>query len=161
MNEKYFKVLVTQDVTMSTMIPVSAVDPDTAAQIATSYRSLNQFGHLFELNDGSGDKSQAYVGDFDDDIEQINRAQYLDLVGKSDPARNTYTVICLYPDYLAEDYGADIYINTVKADRALVAANMVQNMAAEANLDVIDDPLDFKVIAVTRGELQLEALEFS
>ena len=61
---------------------------------------------------------------------------------------------------LADDYGEDIYINTVKADRAIVAANMVQNMAAKANSDAVDDPLDFKVIAVIRGEVQFDSFDF-
>ncbi len=159
MSEQYFKILVTQDATMSAVIPVTAEDEDTAAYTATSYEMLNLYGHLFELNDGSGDKSLAYLGDVDSDIEQIDRAQYADLLAKSDPSMSQYTVICLYPDYLSDKGIAEVYIDTVRADSPVVAVNKVQIMAAEANSDAVDDVLDFKAVAIIRGEVQLETLD--
>lgn len=77
-----------------------------------------------------------------------------------------YTVICLYPDYLTDDFGGDIYTGRVKAEDGYAAGCKVQERAkATANAgscDAVDDADDFRVVAVLRGKQQLEmnALDF-
>jgi hypothetical protein len=65
----------------------------------------------------------------------------------------------LYPDYLTQDYGADIYVGwslTVTPDQAVGNA---QSQAVKAqngmDVDVVDDPADFRMIAVIRGRHRL------
>lgn len=72
-----------------------------------------------------------------------------------------YTVVLLYPDYLAQDFGSDTYINTAEADNARDAAGAIQKMAADAN-NGDAPPEDFGVIAVFQGEpiLELDASNF-
>ncbi len=63
---------------------------------------------------------------------------------------NEYTVILLYPDYLAQDYGADIFCATVHADdadRAIATAEIRASTACEHAAP----PEDFKAIAVILG----------
>lgn len=73
-----------------------------------------------------------------------------------DTKRHWYTVICLYPDYLTDDYGADIYVDWALAKSPEDAGRLVQKKAQAAQndgeCDVVDDPADFRVIAVWKGK---------
>lgn len=67
---------------------------------------------------------------------------------------NTYTVILLFPDYIANNYGQDHYFwrgeASSPADAALVAQ---QFLAYEYNSDdSTSGPDDFYVVAVIEGE---------
>lgn len=62
----------------------------------------------------------------------------------------TYTVLLLHPDYLAEDYGADIYTTTVEADSPDLAIGMAEIQASIACAHAAP-PEDFKAIAVFLG----------
>jgi hypothetical protein len=87
--------------------------------------------------------------------EELSDDNYLFASGVVD-AGDPYTVICLYPDYITGDFGADIYVNTVAAKDAYKAASDVQLMAMEANSDTCCEPEDFRVIAVIKGDVTLE-----
>lgn len=61
-----------------------------------------------------------------------------------------YSVLLLYPDYLAEDFGQETYyahVMTPNKDEAIVAA---QQMAAHANPDV-QDMKDFHPLLIIEG----------
>lgn len=66
-----------------------------------------------------------------------------------------YTVICLYPDYSSDDYGADIFVDSAETPDPYAAASAVQLIASLAN-DGNIPPDDFRVIAVMAGDIQLE-----
>ena len=77
--------------------------------------------------------------------------------------RKWYTVILLYPDYLTDDYGADIYVEWGLAEDPYEAVKVVQCKAVEAqrtnDADVnhhLPPAEDFKMIAVLRGQQTLE-----
>lgn len=63
-----------------------------------------------------------------------------------------YTVICMYPDSMTGDYGADVYVDSAKADHPAAAARLVQELAAKANNLDPDDADDFRVVGVIEGE---------
>ena len=66
-----------------------------------------------------------------------------------------YTVLLLYPDYLADNYGEDTYQAWVDAQSVTEAASKAQLEAAgDDNVPVghtVDDLNDFKVLAVYEG----------
>ena len=73
--------------------------------------------------------------------------------------RRYWTVILLYPDYLTDAYGSDIYVAwalTATPEEA-VANAQAQAVKAQngADVDVVDDPADFAMIAVIRGRHRL------
>ena len=73
------------------------------------------------------------------------------------PRRRWWTVLLLYPDYLTDDYGADIFVDWALTVTAEEAVRVGLRKAAEAQRDhtrrasVDTDPDDFKMIAVWRG----------
>lgn len=67
----------------------------------------------------------------------------------------TYTVILLYPDFIAVDDTTETYIDAVEAEDGYAAARQVQGMVAEAT-EGEADPEDFRVIAVILGDAQVE-----
>ncbi len=77
------------------------------------------------------------------------------------PRRRWWTVMLLYPDYLADDYGEDIFVKWALAPTPGEAVPVVQRKAALAQRDLsdpggcIDAPGDFKMIAVWRGRTVL------
>jgi hypothetical protein len=75
---------------------------------------------------------------------------------------NTFTVICLYPEYATEDYGTDTVIRTVEADNAFEASRLAQRIATQEAYVAIKQPSDLLVIAVFPGHLRpaLEARHF-
>ena len=75
--------------------------------------------------------------------------------------RHWWTVLLLYPDYLTDDYGADIFVEWAHTPTAEEAVPAVQRKASEAQRDLskevsVDlDPNDFKMVAVWRGRTTL------
>lgn len=67
-----------------------------------------------------------------------------------------YTVICLYPDYLTDDFGGDIYTGWARAEDGYEAGRKAQARAKYATGESARDAADFRVIAVLRGKHQLE-----
>lgn len=84
MSEKHYQVLVTRDCTESAMIPVTADGAEAAANLATSRETVAKYNHLFAANDG-GSEDAPYLGDPDEDVEQISEAEYLSLVYATKP----------------------------------------------------------------------------
>jgi hypothetical protein len=70
----------------------------------------------------------------------------------------------LYPDYLTDDYGSDIFMGWACVPTPEEAIPIVQRKAVRAQRDLadnstgtgVDDPEDFKMIAVWRGRTVLE-----
>ncbi len=73
--------------------------------------------------------------------------------------RRYWTVILLYPDYLTDDYGSDIYVAWALTVTPEEAVGNAQQQAAKAQntgeTDIVDDPADFGMIAVMRGRHRL------
>jgi hypothetical protein len=79
---------------------------------------------------------------------------------KKQAKRHWYTVILLYPDFLTDDFGADIYVNWCMGKTPEDAAAACQEKAARAqndgsSTDIIDDPTVFRVIAVIEGKREI------
>lgn len=63
-----------------------------------------------------------------------------------------FTVLLLYPDYLADTFGHDTYLAFVEAPSAREAELKAQSEAsAQMGLDSIPDPYDFHVLATFAG----------
>ena len=75
------------------------------------------------------------------------------------PEDTSFTVVLLYPDYLAEeDYGSDTYTGTVSAPDFRAAAKAVQQMAYdETGPESVKDPEDFKPLLVILGHVEIFA----
>jgi hypothetical protein len=75
---------------------------------------------------------------------------------------NTFTVICLYPEYATEDYGTDTVIRTVEASNAFEASGWSRESRPERPTSQSSSPSDFQVIAVFPGHVRpaLEARHF-
>lgn len=74
---------------------------------------------------------------------------------------SSYAVVLLYPDYAAEDYGADTVVEHADAEDPHEAAAVVQKRASKKNGGDIP-PESFRVIAVFSGDaaLELNAADF-
>lgn len=76
--------------------------------------------------------------------------------------RRWWTVMLLYPDYLTDDYGSDIYVDWARTIEPEKAVEVVQRKAAQAQCDLSEEssvdtePGDFEMIAVWRGRSSLE-----
>lgn len=68
-----------------------------------------------------------------------------------------WTVICLYPDYLANDFGSEWYVDFTKAPTAIDAG--LKTRAKLAQEFHTTDEEDFKVLAVMKGKVYIEAGE--
>lgn len=67
---------------------------------------------------------------------------------------NPYTVILIYPDYIAEQYGEEFWISHVEAEAPAQAVEAAQREALEANpihTGEVDSHTDFAVVAVFEG----------
>lgn len=77
------------------------------------------------------------------------------------PRRRWWTVMLLYPRYLTDDYGSDIFVEWALTHTPEDAVPVVQRKAVEAQRDLSDeatvdtDPDDFAMIAVWRGRTTL------
>lgn len=75
-----------------------------------------------------------------------------------------YTVLLIYPDYLASQYGEEFYMESAEAETPKEAVAKVQQMAVETNIPNGDnegdiDPVDFAVVAVFEGVVQSVPVE--
>ena len=61
-----------------------------------------------------------------------------------------YTVLLLYPDYMAETFGQETYMTTVTADNVTQAKRLAQEEVAAENK--AENPADFFVLCVLTGE---------
>jgi hypothetical protein len=70
---------------------------------------------------------------------------------------NTYTVVLLYPDHIANNYGHEHYFWEGEADSPAEAARAAQqHLASEHNSGAAtSDPDDFYVVVVIEGEPKL------
>lgn len=73
---------------------------------------------------------------------------------------NKYTVILLRPDYIADTFGYDVYIdhvvaNDADADGAVLSAQLD---VFSADGDIADDHLDYHPLAVFRGHHDAEEI---
>ncbi len=72
-----------------------------------------------------------------------------------------WTVMLLYPDYMTDDYGQDLYVGWARTTTPDEAVPVVQRKAVEAQRDLtressVDmEPDDFKMIAVWPGRTVL------
>lgn len=77
------------------------------------------------------------------------------------PSKRWYTVVLLYPDYMTDDYGKDIYMAWAYAANVDEAAKIAQGKAVKAQADVNDpaelDPNDFAVVLAFNGKLNAVA----
>ena len=76
------------------------------------------------------------------------------------PRRRWWTVILLYPTYLTNDYGSDIFVEWALTRTPEDAVPVVQRKAVESQQDLSDDSTvdtvdDFKMIAVCAGRSRL------
>ncbi len=69
------------------------------------------------------------------------------------PHRRWWTVILLYPDYMTDDFGADIYVDWAVTDTPEKAVTAVKRKAARSQEsdDGIVNADDFRMIAVWQG----------
>ncbi len=72
------------------------------------------------------------------------------------PGAPEYTIVLMYPDYLADEYGKETYTGIGCGDTPAEAVEIVQKQASQANDD--SPPEDFAVIAVIKGRHELEAV---
>lgn len=68
---------------------------------------------------------------------------------------NEYTVVLIYPDYIADQYGKEFYIDYATANTPEEAIIEVQRLALCANDGSIDDPSDFALVACFRGHCEV------
>ena len=61
-----------------------------------------------------------------------------------------FTVLLLYPDYLAETFGHATYMTSVTADNVTQAKKLAQEEGAAKNK--VENPDDFFVLCVIAGE---------
>ena len=73
------------------------------------------------------------------------------------PKRRWWTVMLLYPDYMTEDFGADIFVDWALTATAQEAAAIVRRKAAEVQTIGSPEELanDFRMIAVWPGRTTL------
>lgn len=64
---------------------------------------------------------------------------------------NPFTVLLLYPDYIASNFGHETYMCTVNAPDAREAITLARTQAMQAN-ETCDDGEDFHVLLVIAGE---------
>ena len=83
--DRFYTVLVTRDCTESAHIPVRARDEKAAGLQALV--EANNFSHLFESNDNGGNLSAPYLGDDENDIEEITELDYKKLADEAQVKR--------------------------------------------------------------------------
>jgi hypothetical protein len=67
--------------------------------------------------------------------------------------KRKFTVVLLYPDYMADDYGTDLYVAHVEADTPEQSVPLAQAQAAEYQEEFDGDPADFAMILVFEGHI--------
>lgn len=66
-------------------------------------------------------------------------------------AVRSWTVLLLYPDYLASNYGQETYLAWVNATSAVEAEQLAREEAAQANNYEPEDAANFATLFVTLG----------
>lgn len=69
----------------------------------------------------------------------------------SDQTLRSWTVLLLYPDYLAENYGEETYLTWVNATSAADAEKFAREEVVLTNNFDADDAENFAVLFVTLG----------
>lgn len=64
-----------------------------------------------------------------------------------------FTVLLLYPDYLATQYGEETYLSHVMADDVTAAVKHARKDAFWVNRPDATDGTDFKVLFVAKGHV--------
>lgn len=80
-------------------------------------------------------------------------------MGTKKPKLHKYSVLLLYPDYLASNYGEETYYAWVEATDAHAAATSAQQDAwgaQESDVRENHEPADFLPLAVIKGHIELE-----
>ena len=74
---------------------------------------------------------------------------------------NRYTVILMYPDYIAQDYGKEVYAawTTAATWEDAVAKARREAVAAQDDPEAVADPEDFALIGYVPGHWTLQAPE--
>lgn len=63
-----------------------------------------------------------------------------------------YTVVLIYPDYVANQYGEEFYVTWTTAGTVERAVEQAQKEASEAQgYDVVARPYDFAAVSVFQG----------
>ena len=66
----------------------------------------------------------------------------------------SYSVLLLYPDYMAENYGQDTFLTTVKAQGPEQALEQARQEAAESyGNSELQDPQDMHLLLLCEGEI--------
>lgn len=65
-----------------------------------------------------------------------------------------YTVLLLRPDYIADEFGHDVYLTHVDAPTPRAAIRAAQDEVRLADGDVADDSADYHPLFVTKGTHQ-------
>lgn len=70
-----------------------------------------------------------------------------------------YTVVLLYPDYMTDDYGADVYVESTEAEDFNDAVRVVQEIVAfdTREAGTVRDPADFRPVLVMKGQVEVVA----
>ena len=84
-----------------------------------------------------------------EDFRQLRRRIQDLLVHKSGVPE--FTVILIYPDYIATNYGDEYFIGAVEAEDAETAIPLVQEQAKMANSQECEYRADFAMVAVFEG----------
>ncbi len=89
---------------------------------------------------------------------------------RTNARRRWWRVILLYPAYMTDDYGSDIFVEWALTSTPEQAVPVVQRKAVEAQrdlsggstVDMVDDPKDFEMIAVWpgRSRIVLDAMSY-
>jgi len=65
-----------------------------------------------------------------------------------------YSVLLVYPDYLASNFGQETYLAYVEAESPFQAVALAQNEAANAATDAVDLTTDFFPALVCEGHIE-------
>lgn len=124
--------------------------------------AIGHFGQAHWQHVDTSDGREAQVGPIYLTQQEAlaNHETYLVDGGWKKPAPdNTYTVVLLYPDYLTENFGQDVYTAHVAADTTQDALKQAQTLAQRANRISVDDPEDFALVVMFRGHHNAEFIE--
>lgn len=66
----------------------------------------------------------------------------------------TFTVVLLYPDYMTDDFGAEMYVAVEEGEDAYAAVKEVQRQAKRVNTSAIDAE-DFRAVLVLAGDVEV------
>ena len=78
---------------------------------------------------------------------QVRMQKYLE-EGKKEPK---FTVVLIYPDYIASQYGEEYFISSARAKDAHEALKLVRHEACSQN-EECNEPDDFGLVAVFPGD---------